>query len=83
MARETKKQMTEKAIISLVLNYSYTMDQIEKENNKDPKALELNNEWIAKHGHSYTYFLRREMNEKIQRLTDLGYNGIADTFDYF
>ena len=83
MARETKKQQTEKAIISLVLNYNYIMDQMQLFNSKDEEALATNREWREKHGISYIDYLRQDMNEKINKLKELGYNKVAETFNYF
>ena len=82
MTRETKKQQTEKAIISLVLEFSYTMDQIKKENDKDQEMLDYNARWLEKHGISYTDFCRKQTKKAIDRLSDLGYTGLAETFDY-
>ena len=83
MARMTKKQQTEKAIISLVLNYGYTMEQIRLVNNGDAKALATNEEWEEKHKVSYTDYLREDLNATINKLKELGYNEVAETFNYF
>jgi hypothetical protein len=83
MARMTKKQETEKAIISLVLNYGYTMEQIRLVNNGDVKALATNEEWEEKHKVSYTDYLREDLNTTINKLKELGYNEVAETFNYF
>ena len=80
--RETKKQKTERAIEQLVLSYSYTMEQIRLVNKDDQEAVARDTEWLAKHSIRYTDYLRKETKEKIDVLSELGYTGIASTFNY-
>ena len=82
MARETKKQKTEQAIKTLVLNYGYTMEQIRLVGKGDFQALATNDEWLEKHGISYTDWLRQELKETLNTLRELGYNDLAETFNY-
>lgn len=80
--RETKKQKTERAIEELVLSYSYTMEQIRLVNKDDQEAVARESEWLTKSGIRYTDYLRKETKEKIDVLSELGYNGISETFNY-